>query len=1176
MSSSHGDNHDGFLAVPVPEACCVYVDLELVNGSSPDDDENDEGPGVVQAASSAHTAPPVVLAVPSQSTTKPRPGVVPGRPVKPIPANKSNGHAGIAGFDPIAAKASGLTDDQVWSIQRLQYRLRALVKSLRWDIGNQCQVRDNPATCSSRETRAILLAAAAKDTVLTYVIFPQVPDLDGLDIRTAKQICTKFGKIRGHGNSMSYSKVVFMEKEDPILHNLFQGCTQEAAIVVGAEEVDFQAIWDMPARHDLNKGKGNYIVPIMYPDGNGGITTAIYGGAAFGGEGLIGRWARSTGSHWGNAHSTTSQVSGCKELYEALRQPGADYRFKTIFSWDRELSGPEKVYRQLGEGLEVLLLDTLSETSHTHTLRSRDFHERIRAKANEFIMDWDAKGDLDFKIGALPSRPADYGCNNAHPLTQGAVGIFQASTLSCAHCGQLEKDQGFRINEYCRWNVPGKGPLCIECNFLGCPPVPVAPARMAPLTVSKNMLLSAPARAQLAPVAITSNPYHWQYSPAVPKHLAKIIMNLGLYRMFICDTLTCHNCGGQPSFLPGGTKFRLSIRDGKPQCRICRDHVVSARVGKFFDITSEQIKALVDQRSTALQPRNELVDIDEWYRRHPGVHHGHARCYECKLPEEQRGDFCIREIGFESSRFEPYCPNCPMPQKRKAAAPTYKNVPLSQGGFLSWVLQPGQYHQGLRVGHRVSSPRCNWCDLPEWVAKMVALVLSWDSGSQHWACGAHGCQNHVDDLYSRYAYFPDENPAVAEAPTTLDDWLDKEDCGIDDVACRKCGCSGMINALQLEPVSRAPMCSDCMDTALVISPPDGQRRCVDCNKPNWVHMLQFDGLQLASGTDRPKCSPDGCTDGAKSWDSVPDHEPAAPYPTPAEWLSSHPEWAGDNRNCGLCADPCPERQQSGKFSTKKVFYNPLADLPLCQSCNAAVPCPNAGLIKAVRQRARGPQGPRRRPLDTLPENIPLGVSRPSGPDDDLDEDSDDQPLLPKMARLKAKRLADTSAQPGRLRKVSKITNATRVMMEEGDDELTSEAKAVAQNLPKFWNQGHQTIEDRKQRQFDAFLDTFQVRQIVRNPNPSTEVIGNNGKSHWTEAGLKRIFSDPSDAEFRKFVANRCIFYSKTFPRGLRYKDDGGPDYDPDEFANKPHPAIAPGFTVHTTEYREPFKIPLEE
>lgn len=40
--------------------------------------------------------------------------------------NMSDGHAAIADLDSIAAKASGLADDQVWSIQQLQYRL------LRW------------------------------------------------------------------------------------------------------------------------------------------------------------------------------------------------------------------------------------------------------------------------------------------------------------------------------------------------------------------------------------------------------------------------------------------------------------------------------------------------------------------------------------------------------------------------------------------------------------------------------------------------------------------------------------------------------------------------------------------------------------------------------------------------------------------------------------------------------------------------------------------------------------------------------------------------------------------------------------------------------------------------------------------------------------------------------------
>lgn len=57
---------------------------------------------------------------------------------------------------------------------------------------------------------------------------------------------------------------------------------------------------------------------------------------------------------------------------------------------------------QLGEGIEVIMLDLLSRTPVTHHLRNRAYHERIRMKANDIIEQWDNDDTFGFKIGPLP------------------------------------------------------------------------------------------------------------------------------------------------------------------------------------------------------------------------------------------------------------------------------------------------------------------------------------------------------------------------------------------------------------------------------------------------------------------------------------------------------------------------------------------------------------------------------------------------------------------------------------------------------------------------------------------------------------------------------------------------------------------------------------------------------
>lgn len=988
-----------------------------------------------------------------------------------------------------------------------------------------------------------------------------------------------------------------MEKENLILQNLFQGLTQEAAIVLGAERVSFQDVWDMPDRHDLNRSKGHYLIPVMSSDGSGGITTHLYSGAAFGDGGLIGRWARKGGNHWNAAVSTAAGSAACKELYEAMR--GGDFRFKSVFAWNGDVCGPEKIYKQLGEGIEVLLLDTLSSTPCSHGLRSRAFHDRIRAKANAIIDAWDATLGLGFKIGGLPSRPADHGCNNAHPMTQGASGIFQGSTSSCSHCGILEKDQGVRINEHSRWCLPGKGPLCVECTAQHCPAhrlnLAITPSPAAPLATAKlpmpPMAAATPAAAQVQALAqqvqpaalqmaeppVTDKPGHWQYSPAVPVHLRPLINAIALYSMFISDNLTCHNCGGQPRFMPSWTIWGLDRSRGQPTCGACKNTAgASSRLGRFFEISQEEMDDLVQQRSMAIQPANQLLNMTQWYRQNPATQRGHARCYGCKLPEEQCSGFCVREIGYESGRFEPFCPKCTMSvvrMKNPRQGDKYREVPLSQNGILSWVFSPGQQSQRLQVPLHVQMPRCSGCKLPGWVAKKIGVVLNWTSASQRWNCSAQDCSHNP----GKFAYLPDQDPASANlnGPWTIDEWrlLQVRNAAI---TCSSCGSiEAASNPMSLDRLSRQPMCHICRESCLIVD--EESRRCTKCGKPNWVHVLQHDGLQLASGAQGPECS-NSCSDtrpkGSSSpleWSKVPDSEPVPPYQTAEAWVRSHPEWAGDDRKCGLCSDPRPERRASGRLSIVKVFYNPLADLALCSGCNARVPCPDAAEIRAERI----PNGlVRRQPLLSLPKNVPSKHKRTTSSDEDLDEDSDDEPLLGRKVGAKVKHAAMIGTEKSLTNKRTKMTGRESVLAAEGDDELAKQAKALAKTMPLGLNQGHRTTADKKNRQYDAFLDTYQVREIVQNPNPGSIVLGSQSaghhKAHYTEASLKALFTGPRDKTFKDFVMKRVQFYTAEYPKGVRFEGDGGPPYDKNEFSNKAHPGVMPNFMVMRPAYRQQF------
>lgn len=57
--------------------------------------------------------------------------------------------------------------------------------------------------------------------------------------------------------------------------------------------------------------------------------------------------------------------------------------------------------------------------------------------------------------------------------------------------------------------------------------------------------------------------------------------------------------------------------------------------------------------------------------------------------------------------------------------------------------------------------------------------------------------------------------------------------------------------------------------------------------------------------------------------------------------------------------------------------------------------------------------------------------------------------------------------------------------------------------------------------------------------------------------VKTLLAGPRTTAFANFVQKRCTGYSTRYPLGLRYQRDGGPPFDPNEYAGRPHPAVSP-------------------
>lgn len=73
------------------------------------------------------------------------------------------------------------------------------------------------------------------------------------------------------------------------------------------------------------------------------------------------------------------------------------------------------------------------------------------------------------------------------------------------------------------------------------------------------------------------------------------------------------------------------------------------------------------------------------------------------------------------------------------------------------------------------------------------------------------------------------------------------------------------------------------------------------------------------------------------------------------------------------------------------------------------------------------------------------------------------------------------------------------------------------------------------------------------------------RSPATPKGRRALLTGPRTTAFANFVHRRCTGYSTKYPLGLRYHRDGGPAFDPNDYADRPHPAVSPDLCFKQTE-----------
>lgn len=123
--------------------------------------------------------------------------------------------------------------------------------------------------------------------------------------------------------------------------------------------------------------------------------------------------------------------------------------------------------------------------------------------------------------------------------------------------------------------------------------------------------------------------------------------------------------------------------------------------------------------------------------------------------------------------------------------------------------------------------------------------------------------------------------------------------------------------------------------------------------------------------------------------------------------------------------------------------------------------------------------------------------------------------------------------------------------------IQTEKKSRAENLQKAQSMGRESQKSQKVARLEAFLDTYQVQQLLAKPKGSLT-----SKELQTVQRLEEVRSCVQTQETtepcRKFLNTRAIFWSKKNPFGIRFRGDNAPANAPSPFTyrDSAHPCVS--------------------
>lgn len=123
--------------------------------------------------------------------------------------------------------------------------------------------------------------------------------------------------------------------------------------------------------------------------------------------------------------------------------------------------------------------------------------------------------------------------------------------------------------------------------------------------------------------------------------------------------------------------------------------------------------------------------------------------------------------------------------------------------------------------------------------------------------------------------------------------------------------------------------------------------------------------------------------------------------------------------------------------------------------------------------------------------------------------------------------------------------------------VQTEKVSRAESLQKAQSMGRESQKSQKVARLEAFLDTYQVRQLLARPKGSltSKELDTVQRLEEVQACVQtQVTTEPC----RKFLNTRAIFWSKKNPHGIRFTGDNAPPNAPSPFqyTNSEHPCVS--------------------